>query len=35
MSAQDFVNIGAAITQIAFTYSSGSPTQKSYLYKIL
>ena len=32
---QDFVNIGAAITQLNFTFGSGSPTQKSYLYKIL
>lgn len=33
--AADFTNIGAAITQFNFTFNSGTPTQKSYLYKIL
>ena len=31
----DFTNIGSAITQLAFTFNSGTPTEKSYLYKIL
>lgn len=33
--AADFTNIGSAITQLNFTFNSGTPTQKSYLYKIL
>jgi hypothetical protein len=33
--AADFTNAASAIQQIIFTYGSGSPTQKSYLYKIL
>jgi hypothetical protein len=35
LATADFTNIGSAITQINFTYGSGAPTQKSYLYKIL
>ena len=33
--AQDFVNAVAAINQLLFTFNSGNPTQKSYLYKML
>ena len=35
LSAQDFTNVGAAIVQFNFTFNSGTPTQKSYLYKLL
>lgn len=35
LTAADFTNIGAAIGQLLFAFNSGSPTQKSYLYKIL
>lgn len=35
LTTQDFVNAGSAITQIMFTFNSGAPTQKSYLYKLL
>lgn len=35
MVAQDFTNAQAAVTQILFTFDSGSPTQKSYLFKTL
>lgn len=32
--SQDVTNALAAFTQLAFTFNSGSPTQKSYLYKL-
>lgn len=32
---QDVVNAEAALTQLLFTFDSGSPTQKSYLFKVL
>lgn len=32
--AQDFTNMNAALGQIIFTFNSGTPTQKSYLYKM-
>ena len=35
LATQDFVNAAAAINQLLFTLSSGNPTQKSYLYKML
>ena len=31
----DFTNAASAIRQVLFAFNSGSPTQKSYLYKIL
>lgn len=31
--AADITNAEAAITQLLFTFDSGSPTQKSYLFK--
>jgi hypothetical protein len=31
----DFTNAGNAIVQLNFTFNSGSPTQKSYLFKLL
>ena len=31
----DYTNAAAAITQINFTFNSGDPTQKSFLYKML
>ena len=31
----DFTNAANAIGQLLFTFNSGAPTQKSYLYKIL
>jgi hypothetical protein len=33
--AADFTNAAAAIVQLNFTFNSGAPTQKSYLYKLL
>lgn len=33
--AQDLTNAQAALIQLLFTFDSGSPTQKSYLFKIL
>ena len=33
--AADFTNMQSAITQILFTFDSGAPTQKSYLFKAL
>lgn len=35
ITKQDVQNADAAIVQILFTYDSGDPTQKSYLYKML
>jgi hypothetical protein len=33
--AQDVTNAHSALVQMLFTFDSGSPTQKSYLYKML
>ena len=33
--AQDMTNAAAAVTQLLFTFDSGAPTQKSYLFKLL
>lgn len=33
--AQDFTNAQSAVTQVLFTYDSGSPSQKSQLFKLL
>jgi hypothetical protein len=33
--AADVTNAEAAITQLLFTFDRGSPTQKSYLFKLL
>lgn len=35
ISATDFANAQSAVTQMLFTYDSGAPTQKSYLFKTL
>jgi len=35
LAEADFTNAANAIGQILFAYNSGSPTQKSYLYKLL
>lgn len=35
LAAVDFTNAAAAINQLLFTFGSGSPTQKSFLYKLL
>lgn len=35
INATDFANAQGAVTQILFTFDSGSPTQKSYLFKTL
>ena len=35
LSAADFNNAGNAVVQITFTYNSGTPAQKSYLYELL
>jgi antitoxin component HigA of HigAB toxin-antitoxin module len=35
ITAQDVENAQAALVQMLFTYDSGSPTQKSYLFKLL
>jgi hypothetical protein len=35
LSATDINNVAVAINQLLFTFNSGSPTQKSYLYKLL
>lgn len=35
LSATDFNNAKSAIDQLMFTFNSGSPTQKSFLYKML
>jgi len=32
--AADFTNMNSALTQMKFTFDSGTPTQKSYLYKM-
>lgn len=32
---QDFVNFNSALTQLLFTYTSGSPTQQSLIFKML
>lgn len=32
--AQDVTNAEGAVTQMLFTYDSGAPTQKSYLFKM-
>jgi hypothetical protein len=34
LTAQDITNVADAINQILFAFNSGSPTQKSYFYKI-
>ncbi len=31
----DFTNWNSAVTQFLFTFNSGAPTQKSFLYKVL
>lgn len=33
--AQDVTNAQAAITQLLFAFDTGTPTQKSYLFKLL
>ena len=35
ITAQDIANAESAVTQMAFTFNSGSPTQKSYLFKMM
>jgi hypothetical protein len=35
LTGADFTNAASAINQILFAFNSGSPTQKSYLYKLL
>jgi hypothetical protein len=35
LSAADYTNWSAAVGQILFTFNSGTPTQKSYVYKML
>jgi outer membrane murein-binding lipoprotein Lpp len=35
LATVDFTNAAASINQILFTFNSGTPTQKSYLYKII
>jgi hypothetical protein len=35
IAAADVTNARDAIVQLLFTFDSGSPTQKSYLYKVL
>jgi len=35
LSTQAFTNAQGAIVQILFTFDSGAPTQKSYLFKML
>lgn len=35
INAADFANAQSAVTQMLFTFDSGSPTQKSYLFKTL
>ena len=35
LTEADFTNAASAINQILFTFNSGEPTQKSYLYKML
>lgn len=35
ITATDFNNAKGAVTQILFTFDSGSPTQKSYLFNLL
>ncbi len=32
--AQDITNASSAITQLLFTFDSGAPTQKSFIYKL-
>jgi hypothetical protein len=35
ITSQDMTNASSAITQLLFTFDSGTPTQKSYLFKML
>jgi len=35
LTTQNFVDVGAAITEVQFTLNSGAPTQYSKLYEIL
>ena len=35
ISSADIANVQAAIVQFLFTFDSGAPTQKSYLFKVL
>jgi hypothetical protein len=35
LTETDFTNAASAVNQILFTFNSGSPSQKSYLYKLL
>jgi hypothetical protein len=35
LTSTDFDNASAALQQIIFAFDSGTPTQKSYLYKML
>ena len=35
LTAQSFINAQAALVQLLFTFDSGSPTQKSFLFKML
>lgn len=35
LATVDFTNAAGAITQLNFTFNSGTPTQKSFLYKLL
>lgn len=35
ITKQDVVNAESAVTQLLFAFDSGSPTQKSYLFKML
>ncbi len=35
IDATDFTNAQGAVTQMLFTFDSGSPTQKSYLFNLL
>jgi hypothetical protein len=35
ITSQDMTNASAAVTQLLFTFDSGNPTQKSFLFKML
>jgi hypothetical protein len=35
LAAVDFTNAASAINQLLFAYNSGSPAQKSYIFKML
>jgi hypothetical protein len=35
LAAVDFTNAASAVNQLLFSFSSGTPTQKSYIYKML